>query len=225
MRNIISKKTIYFILFVFLLSALFSTKIIAQPVKSKVKSSNQPWQYGLRAGLSYDIATLQQGANYKMGWKAGLVAEKRLVYNMYFQPSLSIQNKGYSYERPFYDKADINAYLIEGVAGLLMKFGDEKIGRGFIISISPYFTYGVGGKSSFEDLRDTTTNNYYGKITEKTFSDNRIKPFDLGFQLGIGYDINHNWEIGGNYIFGLQRMMSYTNFRWKGFQVHLTYFL
>lgn len=224
MKNIVSKKIIYFIPFIFSLLILFNISLVAQPVKSKVKSSNQPWQYGLRAGASYDIATLQQGAEYKLGWKIGFVAEKRLVYNMYFQPSLSFQNKGYIYERPFYDKGNINAYLIEGVAGILMKFGDERLGRGFIISISPYFTYGVGGKSSFEDLRDPTTNNYYGKITENTFSDNRLKPFDLGFQLGIGYDINHNWEIGGNYTFGLQRMMSYTNFRWKGFQVHLTYF-
>ncbi|HHT02815.1 MAG TPA: PorT family protein [Bacteroidales bacterium] len=224
MRNIILNRLKGFLLLAFVLPLFFGINLMAQPVKSTVETSNQPWRYGIRAGANYDIATLQQGGEYKFGWKAGFVAEKRLVYNMYFQPSLSFQNKGYKYERTFNDKGNVNAYLIEGVAGILMKFGDERIGRGLIISVAPYFTYGIGGKSSFEDLRDTSANNFYGKITENTFSDNRLKAFDLGFQLGVGYDISHRWELGGTYVFGLHRMMTYTNFRWKGFQVHLSYF-
>jgi hypothetical protein len=220
MRN----KTISSFIFCFSL-LIISISIQAQPIDSKVKSSRQPWDFGFRAGGCYDIATLQQGANYKLGWKVGLVGEKRLVYNIYFQPSLSFQNKGYTYERTYYDKGNVNAYLIEGVAGLLMKFGDERAGKGLSLIIAPYFSYGVGGKSTFEDLRDeATTTDYYGKVTENTFSDTRLKSFDIGFQLGLGYDFNHKWELGGVYNFGLQRMMNYTNFRWRGYQINLTYF-
>jgi len=222
MRKTIQKYLTRLMPLTLLLLLLISINLKAQPVKSNVETSTQPWKYGLRAGLSYDIATIQQDADYKFGWKAGLVAEKRLVYNIYFQPSLSFQNKGYKYELRFNNKGDINSYLIEGVAGILMKFGDERAGSGLIISVSPYFTYGIGGKSTFEDLRDTVS---LGVLTENSFSDNRLQKFDIGFQLGLGYDINHRWELGGSYNFGLLRMMNYTNFRWKGFQVHLSYFI
>lgn len=222
MRKIIKNR--FHLAFSIVLLLFISINVMAQPHKSNVQSSNQPWKFGIRAGLGYDVASIQQGAEYKLGFKAGLVGEKRLVYNMYFQPSLSFQNKGYSYELPFNEKGDINAYLIEGVAGILMKFGDERVGKGLVIVISPYFTYGIGGKSSFEDLRDSTIENYYDNIREKTFSDNRLTKFDIGFQLGLGYDLNHNWEIGGSYNFGMLRMQTYTNFRWKGFQAHLSYF-
>ena len=224
MRKIISYKFNHSIPLTSLFLLFFSINLMAQPVKSTVETSNQAWKYGVRVGGGFDKTTLQQGGEYKLGWKAGFVAEKRLVYNMYFQPSLSFQNKGYKYEMPFNNRYDINAYLIEGVAGMLMKFGDERAGRGLILSVAPYFTYGIGGSSTFEDLRDPSTPNYYGKVTEKTFSDNRSNAFDIGFQLGIGYDLNHRWEIGGVYIFGLNKMMNYSNARWAGFQVHLSYF-
>lgn len=224
MRKINLNKLTAFLPFTFLFALLFSINLMSQPVKSTVETSKQAWKYGIRAGASYDAVTLQHGGEYKFGWKAGFVAEKRLVYNMYFQPSLSFLNKGYKYERQFYDKGDINAYMIEGVMGMSMKFGDERAGRGLIISIAPYFTYGIAGKSSYEDLRDTTTDNYFGKNTVNTFSDNSLNAFDIGFQLGLGYDLNHRWEIGGVYIFGLNKIMNTANFRWKGFQVHLSYF-
>lgn len=210
--------TLCFSIFLFI-----STLLNAQPVKSKVKSSNQPWQFGLRIGGSFDNAG---SGDYKFGWKAGFVGEKRLVYNMYFQPSLSFQNKGYKYEIPFHTKGDVNAYLLEGVLGILIKFGDDRLSRGMYIAVSPFFTIGLGGKSEIEDLRDTTAINpvYYGKVTENTFSDYALRTLDLGFHLGVGYDFNRNVSLGGVYYFGLQKMSYYSNARWKGFQIHLSYF-
>ncbi|MFA7081156.1 MAG: outer membrane beta-barrel protein [Bacteroidales bacterium] len=224
MRKIISYKFNHLITLTSLFLLFFSINLMAQPVKSTVETSNQAWKYGIRAGANYDGTNIRQGSEYKIGWKAGFVAEKRLVYNMYFQPSISFLNKGYQSEMPFSQRDDINAYLIEGVAGMLMKFGDERAGRGLIISIAPYFTYGIGGNSIFEDLRDPLDTNYFGKVTEKTFSDNRLNAFDIGFQLGLGYDINHRWELGGVYIFGLNKMRNNSNALWTGFQVHLSYF-
>lgn len=196
----------------------------AQPYKSNVQSSKEPWKYGLRAGLSYDNTTVKQGVSPKFGWKAGFVAEKRLVYNLYFQPSLTFQNKGFSSEIPSYEKVDVNAYLVEGTLGLLIKFGDDRKGNGLYISASPYFTYGVGGKTDFEDLRSPSDTTYYGKATINTFSKDLYLPFDLGFQLGLGYDFNHKWTLGGVYYFGMQKMRNDANYRWKGFQIHLSFF-
>ena len=220
MRN----KAQAFCIFIFSLLVI-TISLQAQPIYSEVKSSHQPWNYGIRLGGSYDNTTLKQGTDYKFGWKVGLVGEKRLVYNMYFQPSLSFQDKGYSYEWTYLAKGNINTYLIEGVAGLVMKFGDERLGQGLIISVSPYFTYGVGGKTTDEDLRSDTVSNFYGRTTSESFSDNKLSRFDLGFQLGVGYDFSHKWEIGGIYYFGLQKMTNFNNYRWRGFQIHLTYFI
>lgn len=201
-----------------------SNNLNAQPYKSNVQSSKEPWKYGLRAGLSYDNTTLKQGVSYKFGWKAGFVAEKRLVYNLYFQPSLSFLSKGFKSEIPNYEKVDVNAYMLEGVLGLLIKFGDDRTGSGLYISASPYFTYGVGGKSDFVDLRSPTDSTFYGSATINTFSNDHYQPLDIGFQLGLGYDLNHKWSIGGIYNFGMQKMRNDANYRWKGFQIHLSFF-
>ncbi|HBN06061.1 MAG TPA: hypothetical protein DD434_09805 [Bacteroidales bacterium] len=201
-----------------------STNINAQPYKSNVQSSKEPWRYGVRAGLSYDNVTVKQGVNYKFGWKAGLVAEKRLVYNLYFQPSLSFQNKGFRSEIPSYEKVDVNAYLLEGVLGLLIKFGDERKGSGLYISASPYFTYGIGGKTDFVDLRSSADSTFYGSAKVNTFANDLYQPLDIGFQLGLGYDLNHKLSIGTFYYFGMQKMRNDANYRWKGFQIHLSFF-
>lgn len=203
---------------------MLSISIQAQPINSEVKASRKPWDFGVRIGGNYDNTTLKQGTDYRLGWKVGLVGEKRLVYNIYFQPSISFQNKGYTYKWSNFEKGDINAYLIEGVAGLLIKFGDDRYNQGLFLSVSPYFTYGVGGKNTREDLRADTVANFMGKTTVETFSDDNLAKFDIGFQLGLGYDFSHKWELGGVYNFGLQRMTNNNNYRWRGFQIQLTYF-
>lgn len=216
------KKKIIFVILGLIFVGLVNNNLRAQKVYDVI-SSKEPWKFGLRAGINYDGITLQQGSDYKLGSKFGLVGEKRLVYNLYFQPSLSFQNKGYKYERPFSDKGDINAYVIEVVANLLIKFGDERKGSGLFIGVAPYIAYGIGGKSRFEDLRVNDTLNY-GIKEENTFSDVGMTNLDLGFQLAIGYDINNRWEIGVNYYFGLQNITYNSNFKWRGLQANITYF-
>lgn len=189
---------------------------------SNRKVEDLPWKYALRIGGSYDIISLQQGADYKFGYKAGVVAEKRLIYNLYFQPSLSFVQKGYTYNLPYYSKRDVNAQMIELVGSLMIKFGDERKSRGLFLSTSPYISYGVGGKTKTTDLRSVADN--YGTINEETFSKTMMKSMDVGFQVGLGYDINKNFELGGTYIFGLQSILRTANFMWRGYQFHLSYF-
>lgn len=219
--NVLKALSLVLVLF---FTGVNSSNIYAQPYKSNVESSKEPWRYGVRAGLSYDNATLKQGVSYKFGWKAGFVAEKRLVYNLYFQPSVSFQNKGFHSEIPNYEKTDVNAYMLEGVLGLLIKFGDDNKGSGLYISASPYFTYGIGGKTEFVDLRNPADSTFYGSASVNTFANDLYQPLDLGFQLGLGYDLNRKFSIGTFYYFGMQKMRNDANYRWKGFQFHLSYF-
>lgn len=210
-------KTNKFIILVCL--CLASLSAFAQPYKSEVVSSHKPWSFGFRAGMSYDKTTLRQGSEAQWGYKAGLVGEKQLIYNICFQPSLSFLSKGYKYgyNIPHSPMEQTRAYEIEGVAGLVMKFGDEREQRGLIIGVSPYFTYGVGGTM-------TRTDTLGIKTKEGAFAQNNMSKFDLGFQLGVGYDLSRHFEMGLYYYFGLEKITTF-NFLWKGLQFHLTYFL
>ncbi len=208
-----------FLVVLFLLSSFFAS---SQPVETYVKSSSEPWRYGLRGGVSYDGVSLQQGVEYKFGYKLGLVAEKRLVYNLYFQPAMTFHKKGYAFEQRFHSKGDVDAMVIELAANLLLKFGDARLGKGFYIGVSPYVSFGVGGKTKVEDLRNTDDN--WGVIEDNSFSLHRMRTMDIGFLLGIGYDFNHSFEMGAYYCMGLQSTLRSANFMWRGFQLNLSYF-
>ena len=80
----------------------------------------------------------------------------------------------------------------------------------------------MGGETKTTDLRSVADN--YGTINEATFSKTMMKSMDIGFQVGLGYDINKNFELGGTYIFGLQSILRTANFMWRGYQFHLSYF-
>lgn len=209
-------------IFISLCIVISSSSLVFSQDGLGVKSSNQPWKYGIRAGLNYDIISLQQGSGYKLGYKFGILSEKRLIYNLYFQPSLSFQEKGYNYELPFYSKRDVDAKVIELTGGLLIKFGDERKKRGLFLSMAPYISYGIGGKTTTYDLRNSADN--FGEITEKSFSKTMMKSMDIGFQLGAGYDINNHFELSGTYCLGLQSILRTANFMWRGYQIHLSYF-
>ncbi|MDR0971257.1 MAG: outer membrane beta-barrel protein [Bacteroidales bacterium] len=197
----------------------------AQPIKSKVESYHESWNYGFLLSGAYNGVTKAENAQYKFGYKAGFIAEKRLIYFLYFQPCLSFVNRSFSYTRPFEGKLDVNAYIIEGVANIALKFGDHIKNRGLIIYISPYISYGIGGKTIIDSLSKNNEIVINGQIEEKTFSDKMLNAFDIGFFLGLGYDINEHWGLSLGYIAGMQRIMNYSGNRWKGFQFQINYFL
>jgi hypothetical protein len=206
--------------FVILVCLCFASFLaFAQPYKSEVINSRKPWDFGFRVGGSYDMTTLRQASEAQWGYKIGFVAEKQLIYNVCFQPSVSFLSKGYKYgySLPNAPTEKARAYEIEGVAGLVMKFGDPREQTGLIIGVSPYFTYGIGGSMWRKDTAGVQTK-------EGAFAQNNMNTFDLGFQLGTGYDLSSHFELGLYYYFGLMKIKSY-NFLFKGVQLHFTYFL
>lgn len=202
------------------LIAFFSAN--AQYIQSsQVKSSKEPWKYGVKAGGSFDRLSIKSGCTSKVGYKVGLIAEKRLVYNLYFQPSLSFVKKGFEYEIRKGFRLNVNAMLAEIDAGLLLKFGDDRLQKGFFLSLTPYYAYGFGGKSRSTDLKPDSEN--YNKETEYSTFENNNRG-DIGFKLGCGYDFNKRFEISGNYTFGMNKFSNTVNYRWRAWSVQLILF-
>lgn len=211
------KKTIVLILLL-----VGAAVLNAQPIqKSEVKSSKEPWKFGLQAGGSLDNISIKSGGVSKFGYKAGLAAEKRLVYNLYFQPTLCFASKSFGYEIANGYSLDVNALVVELDAGLLLKFGDDRLQRGFFLSVTPYYTYGLGGKSKTKDL-NTHSESYLEEKEYSTFE--TANRYDLGFRIGCGYDFNKHIEFAVNYTLGMNRFSNTANYRWRGWNLHLVVF-
>lgn len=201
--------------------ALTCSFLQAQPVNSKVKSSRDPWQFGIKASGSYDKTSIKEGSQMKLGYKAGFVAEKHLVYMLYFQPSVQFTQKGYKYEIPYGFRDETCFSMLEFDAGLLLKFGDERLKRGMFLSLTPYITKALGLKWSQTNIKPHSPEY---NITRTTNEFGSLNTLDIGFKLGIGYDFNRHWEIAANYTFGLNRIAYTNNFKWRGANLNLIYF-
>lgn len=200
---------------------VFSYVNAQYPQQKEVKSSKEPWKFGIKAGGSYDYLSIERGGSAKFGYKAGIVGEKRLVYNLFFQPSLNFIQKGFDYEIKNGYHLDVSAMFLEFEAGLLMKFGDDRLQRGFFLSLTPFVTYGLTGTRIHTNL-DPKSPDYNKETKGKEFEYNDRK--DLGFRLGIGYDFNKTFEIGAGYTFGMLNYSPTTNYRWRGYSLNLLMF-
>ncbi len=209
-------------LFVLCFCLLGCSLLFAQaPQKSSVKSSKEPWRVGIKIGGSYDNLSMKSGGESKFGFRTGITADKPLVYNLYFQPSLNFVKKGFKYEIANGYRLDANAMMVEVELGLALKFGDNRLKRGFFLNMIPYYTYGIGGKTISTDLN--TNSQDFGKETEyKTFEYNNT--YDIGFKLGAGYDFNKHCSISANYTFGMNKYSNTTNYHWRGWTAQLMFF-
>ncbi len=195
------------------------------------KSSTDPWKFGLNVNVSQDWINQQNGIEKKIGWKAGISGEKHLVYNIYFRPVFNFVSRGYTCNIANNFKNDVNAYLLDLELTIELKFGNELKGRGFLVYFAPFFTYGIGGTSTYTNLNpinpngtNTPPDNYLMPIEYGTFDDYQFKKEDVGFIVGAGYDINHHIELNFNYVVGFFHVGSYNNFRWKNINFGITYF-
>lgn len=188
---------------------------------SWAKSSEDSWQFGIKTSGSYDKVSIRNGGKSKLGYKLGFLAEKHLLYMIYFQPSVQYSQKSYEYEirNGFHEITTYNSLEID--ASLLLKFGDDRLKRGLFFSITPYISRGISVNSSRTNINPNSSE-YNQTISSKEFD--YINKKDGGFKLGIGYDFNKHFEIATNYTFGFNKINNTTNYKWRGFNLHLVYF-
>jgi hypothetical protein len=172
----------------------------------------------------------------RSGWRAGLVADKRLLKKFYLQPQLLLNEKGYnntyaSNEAPTYSSGEFKTRLLylELQANLLFKqqFGNGK----FFVGAGPYIARGIGGVEKL-DGRYYDTNgalqrftNYYvikyrNKAPDYIYGNVRhVKPYDAGLNFLAGY------ELKNGLFFNVTYSMELNNYRYtKAFESKNAYF-
>ncbi|MBQ0113715.1 MAG: outer membrane beta-barrel protein [Bacteroidales bacterium] len=205
------------------LALLISIEAFSQMEVSKVKSFDDPWKFGIGVGATYDYLNPSQYTQGGVGMKFGICGEKHLVYMIYFRPSMNLWKRDFSMESATRE-GKMNGYFLDFEASIEFKFGDERLGKGFLLSLTPFVSYGLWGNTTYTNL-DVNSADYGKETSYNTFEDDGFTKEDIGYKLGLGYDFNHKWEFNLNYYFGFNYIKNNNNYRWRGVSAGLTYFL
>jgi len=158
---------------------------------------NSTWK-----ALGYDVSS-------RSGWRAGLVADKRLWKKFYLQPQLLLNEKGYNSTYlwdvpPSYSNTHLKTRLLylELQANLLFKqqIGNSKI----LVGAGPYIARGISGiqildsdyynsnMGSMARSINYAVVNYRSKAPDYVYGNIvHIKPYDMGFNMLAGYELKN----------------------------------
>ena len=159
-------------------------------------------------GFNYIDSGLEPDMKFKMGGSVGAVMNLQINSFLAFQPSLSFTKKGSSYDLGSdesgsailtgYDRMRV-AYLelpLNIAAGIRLGSGQIQLFAG------PYLAFGVCGKRRWDyeenvngnrtQYTDSQKIKFKGTVPEGGHDDDVMyqKPFDFGFDFGLGYKYN-----------------------------------
>ena len=129
---------------------------------------------GVRAGLNLtNLYSDDDYATFKPGFQAGVVADFAFHDNFSLQPGLQFSQMG-AQSKEDGDVSRVTLNYIQLPVNFQAKFGD------FFVQAGPYLGYGVNVNLSYksEGIKASTS---------KSFKDFGVKPLDVGFGGGIGY--------------------------------------
>lgn len=163
---------------------------------------------GVKAGMNISMAT-RTVSNTKVdlgshvGFHAGFTSEIPLIANLYFNPGLFFSSKGYKESIPF-GKRTVNPYFVEIPLHLMFKL---PISNSAIFGyVGPYFSYGIAGntvaKVKLPLLEETETK---GKISFGSESGDNMRPFDMGLNVGAGFEVKH-FQLSVQYAIGFSNL-------------------
>ncbi|MFC1553827.1 porin family protein [candidate division KSB1 bacterium] len=202
------KKSIIVFSTALILLLLFSLTATAQDLTIKERLRER----GLKAGLNYTSFYNQifGHKNPKIGFLAGGYLSYFLKNNIFFQPELFFAMKGLhlqSFAQLTNERNEVIWDINYIEMPLLLKFFTK--GRGdldYEISFGPTIAY----KINSSEVVKVTYNNPSGSITESTeYSSDRIKKFDYGFLLSMGFKFkikSKNVLIEPRVVYGLSNV-------------------
>ena len=197
------------IIFTALLALLSVTDASAQLLLWDSSKPEQPYGYGLRAGMNisnlhYSYEGIGMNFDSRQGFRVGLSAEYGIVKSFYINTGLYLSIKGADMKDMAVDEHD-RILDVSVVAGYLeipiqasYRINLPKESQ-IQVNFGPYFSCGAVGQTKI------------GRDTESTFSKDVLRRFDVGFGTGVGYTFRHVY-LGFEYQFGLPSVMDMEGF-------------
>jgi hypothetical protein len=168
--------------------------------------------FGVRAGVNFqningkDVFDKKLDNKIKTGFNVGVNAEIPIASEFYLQPGVLFTTKGAKDK----DDADIKVNLsyIEVPINFLYK---PELGVGkLLLGIGPYIAFGIGGKVSNADGKETDVEftkevsaaNYSAAVSAG-YPPPYFKRFDAGGNLLVGYEFSNNFSFQLNAQLGM----------------------
>jgi len=195
--------------------------------------------FGIRAGVNFqningrDLFDEKLENKIKTGFHVGVNAEIPIATDFYLQPGVLFTTKGAKSKDD--DDIKVNLSYIEVPINFLYK---PELGMGkLLLGIGPYIAFGIGGKVSNADGKETDVE-FTKEVSAQNFSTAAalgyypyFKRFDAGGNLLVGYEFSNNFSVQLNAQLGMLNINSDikdisdddTKFKNTGFGVSVGY--
>lgn len=157
--------------------------------------------------------------SFKTGFKVGANVNIPVASNFYVAPGLFYTTKGNKNEVTLLGATSTyseNLGYLEMPINLMYRMPLGSNGA-FFVSAGPYLAYGLHGKSITKPAVGTKTEgdiNFGDGLFEK-------KPFDYGFNAGVGYETPYGFYIRAQYGMGLASFSNVDNYDTKNSNIQL----
>lgn len=168
---------------------------------------------GVKAGANFSMMTstvfdTKQDLGTHVGFHVGFTSEIPLIANLYFNPGLYFSSKGYKTSLSLLGstvKSSFNPYFIEIPLHIMFKL---PISNSAIFGyVGPYFSYGIAGniitKTQIPGFDERTDKN---KINFGSESGDHMEPFDMGLDIGVGFEVN-KFQVSLQYALGFLNLV------------------
>lgn len=161
--------------------------------------SDAPITFGVTAGLnvanmSFEDDGVSISPSSYTSFNVGLTVDIPLLESVYIKSGLFYTGKGCKYEHKSDDVKLTPSYLeIPILASYRYDFNETAQVQ---FNFGPYFAYGIGGKSKYEEEKKTYETDFFG-------SDSDTKRFESGLQIGAGITVSQHYYFGVAYQWGL----------------------
>lgn len=196
---------------------LFSIAIAVLSVSTQAQFRFGP-EVGVNIGsISRELAGFSVSNSVRAGLRAGAIADVRIMDNLYFQPGVFYSMRGTKSTMDLFGLIKIeqtySVNYVELPLNIQYKAGNVGEGRLFI-GLGPYAGYVVGGKvitkvdqSLLQLLGGSGTGGLElpeeeQKLSVGTDSTDHVRPFDIGANVNLGYELPMGLIFRGQFGFG-----------------------
>ena len=157
-------------------------------------AQGQTIRYGLKAGVSLARLTNYNvtGSRNQVGATAGLMADAALSEKLSLHPELLFSQKGHRFEGSgpggFKSSDTFRFNYLDLPVLLRLKFSN------FFAEAGPQAGYLLSAK-----VTHTQSDNTMPPLTYTSDRTSSTRRFDVGYVLGVGYQLRERWELGARY--------------------------